>query len=51
MYDRMTIQAEVDYRRERLTQSMGRKRRSLRSADRTRIPFVGGSEQVSRRAR
>ena len=52
MYDYATIQAEVDFRRERLTNSMGRRRKG-KAVDRTRIPFVGGGEasQVSRRAR
>lgn len=46
MYDRMSIQAEVDYRRERLTKGKPVKRNR---ADRTRIPFVG--DQVGRRVR
>jgi len=46
MYDRMTVQAEVDYRRERLTKG---KRVKRTRADRTRIPFVG--EQAERRLR
>ena len=46
MYDRMTAQAEVDYRRERLAKGRPVKRAR---ADRTRIPFLG--DQVSRRVR
>lgn len=46
MYDRMTIQAEVDYRRERLTKGKPVRRSRV---ERTRIPFVG--DQVSRRVR
>lgn len=46
MYDRMTVQAEVDYRRERLSKGKPVKRNR---ADRTRIPFVG--DQASRRVR
>ena len=45
MFDRMTVQAEVDYRRERLSKGKPVRRR----ADRTRIPFVG--DQVNRRLR
>ncbi|WP_170285946.1 hypothetical protein [Nocardioides rubriscoriae] len=46
MFDRMTVQAEVDYRRERLSRSVTVKRHRT---DRTRIPFVG--DQTGRRAR
>ncbi|MDO9457802.1 hypothetical protein [Nocardioides sp.] len=46
MYDRM-IQAEVDYRRERLSKGKPVKRRAARS----RFPFVGGSERTNRRVR
>ena len=46
MFDRMTVQAEVDYRRERLTRAQARQ---AHRADRTRIPFVG--DQVNRRVR
>lgn len=45
MFDRMTVQAEVDYRRERLQRGKPVKRRR----ERTRIPFVG--DQVNRRVR
>ena len=47
MYDRMTIQSEVDFRRERLMKGKPAKRR--RSSDRTRIPFIGGGEQITDR--
>ena len=47
MWDRM-IQAEVDYRRERLTRGRPVKRRS---AQRFRLPFSGAAEQVARRNR
>ena len=50
MWDRMIIQSETDFRRERISKAIGR-RRGSRSPDRTRIPFVGGSQQVNRRAR
>ena len=46
MFDPMTVQAEVDYRRERLAK--GKRVRRSRT-DRTRIPFV--SEQTERRLR
>lgn len=46
MFDRMIVQAEVDYRRERLSRSKSPKRTR---ADRTRIPFIG--DQVNRRVR
>ncbi|WP_167736574.1 hypothetical protein [Nocardioides sp. 1609] len=47
MFDRMTIQAEVDYRRERLSKGRPVKRR--RNADRTRVPFVGAREEINGR--
>ncbi len=47
MFDRMTVQAEVDYRRERLAKGRPVKRR--RHADRTRVPFVGTHEEINRR--
>lgn len=53
MYDYMMIQAEVDFRRERLTRSMAG-RRSRKQVDGTRIPFVGsepGTNESGRRAR
>ncbi|MDO9457801.1 hypothetical protein [Nocardioides sp.] len=46
MYDRMTVQAEVDYRRERLSKGKPVKRTR---GDRTRIPFLG--DTVNRRVR
>jgi hypothetical protein len=48
MFDRMTVQAEVDYRRERLTRSVSASTKRSRT-DRTWIPFVG--DQTGRRAR
>lgn len=39
MFDRITVQSEVDYRRERLSRSKPVKRR--RTLHRTRFPFVG----------
>lgn len=49
MFDRMIVQAEVDYRREMLSRGKPVKRR--RSADRTRIPFIGDHAEGSRRVR
>lgn len=46
MYDRMIVQTEVDYRRERLSRSKVTKKER---AERTRIPFIG--DQVNRRVR
>jgi hypothetical protein len=57
MYDYMMIQAEVDFRRERLSRSTARsmaRRRSRKQVDGTRIPFVGseaGAHESGRRAR
>ncbi|GAA5141237.1 hypothetical protein GCM10023340_02580 [Nocardioides marinquilinus] len=48
MYDRMTVQAEVDYRRERLAKGKPVKRRRH---DRVRIPFVGGPGEINGRTR
>lgn len=45
----MFVQAEVDYRMERLARSKSRKRR--RPEDRVRVPFVGEHGTLSRRAR
>ena len=39
MFDRTTVQSEVDYRRERLSRSKPVKRR--RALDRTRFPRIG----------
>lgn len=46
MYDRMIVQAEIDYRRERLTRSTPTRRSRV---DPTRIPFV--RDHMDRRAR
>lgn len=47
MYDRMTVQAEVDYRRERL--SKGKPVKRYRHAERTRVPFVGARSEINGR--
>ncbi len=49
MFDQFYVQAEVDYRRERLSRSKPVKRR--RPEDRVRIPFVGEHTTLSKRAR
>jgi len=46
MYDRLTVQTEVAYKRERLMRSAPSKKSR---GDRTRIPFLG--DQVNRRVR
>jgi hypothetical protein len=46
MYDRLSVQTEVDYKRERLSRSASTKKNR---AERTRIPFLG--DQVNRRVR
>lgn len=46
MYDRMTVQTEVDYRRERLLRGRSVKKQR---GERVRIPFVG--DQANRRVR
>ncbi|WP_170219473.1 hypothetical protein [Nocardioides litoris] len=53
MHDYMTIQAEMDYRRERVSRAMGASRPRRRGGDRTRVPFVAGREDrgEARRAR
>lgn len=48
MFDSMSIQAEIDYRRDRLAQGAEQRRKAVR---RTRTPFVGIRESVIRRQR
>ncbi|MEO9322618.1 hypothetical protein ABFT23_03955 [Nocardioides sp. C4-1] len=48
MYDYASIQAEIDYRRDRLTLAPDRRGKAVR---RTRTPFVGIRESLNRRVR
>jgi hypothetical protein len=48
MYDYASIQAEVDYRRDRLALAADQRRKAAR---RTRTPFVGIRESLNRRVR